>query len=57
MEYDYTHLNHNLLVSQKNDHEGRDYKGVLLYHTPTTLILKIFYQNPSIHQMHIVCHS
>jgi hypothetical protein len=27
MECDYTHLNHNLLVSQLNGHQGCDYKG------------------------------
>ncbi len=33
MKCDYTHLNHNSLVSQKNksDHQGRYYKGSLLY--------------------------
>jgi len=31
MECDYTHLNHNWLVSQTNGHQGRDYKGGLLY--------------------------
>ncbi len=52
MECNYTHLNHKLLVSQKKSgHQGRDYKGGLLYHTPSSLILKIFYQNLSIHQM------
>jgi hypothetical protein len=29
MECDYTHLNHNLLVSQKNDQQGCDYEGGL----------------------------
>jgi hypothetical protein len=28
MECDYTHLNHNSLVSKKNGHQGHDYKGV-----------------------------
>jgi hypothetical protein len=27
MEYDYTHLNHNLLMSQKNGHQRPDFKG------------------------------
>ncbi len=32
MECDYTHLNHNSLVSQKkSDHQGPDYKRGLLY--------------------------
>jgi hypothetical protein len=32
MECDYTHLHHDLLVSQKkSDHQGSDYKGALLY--------------------------
>jgi hypothetical protein len=31
MECDYKHLNLNLLMSQKNDHQGHDYKGGLLY--------------------------
>jgi hypothetical protein len=42
MEYDYTHLNHTLLVSQKkvvtkkSGHQGHDYKrGFIVYHTPT----------------------
>ncbi len=29
MECDCTHLNHHLLVSQKNGHQGHDYKGGL----------------------------
>jgi hypothetical protein len=37
MEFDYTHLNHNLLMSQKKSgQQGRDYKrGFIVYHTPT----------------------
>jgi hypothetical protein len=32
MKCGYTHLNHNLLVSQKKSgHQGSDYKGGLLY--------------------------
>jgi hypothetical protein len=32
MEHDYTHLNHNLLLSQKKSgQQGHDYKGGLLY--------------------------
>jgi hypothetical protein len=30
MEFDYTHLNHYLLMSQKSGHQGHDYKGGLL---------------------------
>jgi hypothetical protein len=30
MEYDYTHLNHNSLMSQKSGHQGCDYKGGVL---------------------------
>jgi hypothetical protein len=31
MECDYTHLNHNSLLSQKNGNQGNDYKTGLLY--------------------------
>jgi hypothetical protein len=31
MECDYTHLNHDSLVSQKSGHQRHDYKGGLLW--------------------------
>jgi hypothetical protein len=49
MECDYIHLNHNLLVSQKSDHQRCDYKGGLLYivvviHHPFKLFSNLQYK-------------
>jgi hypothetical protein len=42
MEYDYTHLNHNSLVSQKkSDHQRRDFKEGLLY----MIVILVFVSN------------
>jgi hypothetical protein len=54
MECDYTHLYHNLLVSHKtSDHQGRDYKGGLLYMPYNPFCLFDFWVN----SLDIMCSS